>query len=618
MAKKKKKQYNSSVARHTQAKKVKSKKYNLTGIYLAVVIILTFLVYSNSFKGEFLNWDDNVYITNSELIKDLSNDGIKKMFTEYHNSNYHPLTTLSFAIQYKASDGSPRLFHVINLIFHILNCLLVYYLIILISKRKIFAFLVSLFFGIHPMHVESVAWISEHKDLLYTFFYLLALICYVLYINNTRRIHFLVFSFILITFSMFSKSAAVVFPLVLILFDYYYKRKVSIGLILEKIPFFAVSVFFGIMAVYSQSSDSSLDMLDYSLLDRLFLAAYALIFYIFKLFVPSGLSAMHYYPLKTGDFLPFGYYMAPLLILLIIYLVYRSGRFKKELIFGFIFYLINLLLVIQIIPVGRAIVAERYTYVPYIGLFYIIGQFLVKVLDNKFSFAKRIKTALIAILVIYCLIFTFTAWSRTSVWKNSSTLLNDIIKKYPDRGFAYYARGNIKVNKQDPNGAFSDYNKAIELDANLPNAYHSRALLQYTLHNNPAAAMNDYNKAIELNPEFTMAYNDRGSLKYRMGDYQGALKDYNIAIERKPEYYLAIKNCGLAKYQLKDYEGAINNFNRVLELQPDYSEVYYFRGYAKLDTGDEAGACDDWRKALEMGYTKAKQKVDENCGEIIN
>jgi len=611
---KKKKQHNKIQSQKTTALKHKTiVKKNYTLVYVVVIVLLTFIAYSNSFKGEFLNWDDNVYINNSELIKDFSSDGIQKMFTEYHNSNYHPLTTLSFGIQYRLSDEDPVFFHIINFILHLINTLLVFYLLLLISKRPEVAFIVSLFFGIHPMHVESVSWISEHKDLLYTFFYIGALISYVIYIRNTRRVLYLLLSLILFSLSLFSKSAAVIFPLALILFDYYYKRKLSITLIVEKVPFFTLSVIFGLLAIYSQQSDSSLDMLDYSLVDRLFLSAYAVVYYIFKLFVPSSLSAMHYYPLKSGNFLPFGYYLAPLLILLIIYAVRKSGKFKKELIFGLGFYLINLLLVIQIVPVGRAIVAERYTYVPYIGLFFIIGQFLIMVADNKFKSASKLKTPLIAILVLYAIIFTAISWNRNNVWKDSTNLLNDIIKKYPDRGFAYFARGNIRVNKKDVNGAYADYNKALELDPDIPNAYHSRALLQYTLKQDPVAAMNDYNKAIELSPEFITAYNDRGSLKYRMGDYQGALEDYNIAIDKKPDYYLAIKNCGLAKYQLKDYPGAIENFNLTLELKSDYSEVYYFRGYAKFDSGDKEGACSDWKQALDMGYTQARKKIEESC-----
>lgn len=612
---KKKKQHNQSlVQKPARVKQKTTIKKNYTLVYIVVIILLAFFAYSNSFKGEFLNWDDNVYITNSDLINDISYDGIQKMFTEYHNSNYHPLTTLSFAIQYKFSDESPGLFHIINFIFHLLNTLLVFYLIFLISKRNEVAFIVSLFFGIHPMHVESVSWISEHKDLLYTSFYLIALISYVIYIKNTRKIQYLIFSLLLFSLSLFSKSAAVIFPLVLMLIDYYYRRKVNIGLILEKIPFFVLSAVFGMLAIYSQQSDSSLNMLDsYNFMDRLFLSTYAIVYYIFQLFIPAGMSAMHYYPLKAGNYLPFGYYLVPLLILLIIYAVYRSGKFKREIVFGLGFYLINILLVIQIIPVGRAIVAERYTYVPYIGLFFIIGQFLVMAVDKKFSFASKIKTPLIAVLIIYALIFTVVSWNRNNVWQNSTTLLNDIIKKYPDRGFAYYARANIKLNKQDPQGAFADYNKAIELDPVLPNAYHSRALLQYQLNKDPIASMNDYNKSLELNPEFITAYNDRGSLKYRMKDFQGALEDYNMAIDKKPEYYLAIKNCGLAKYKLNDYEGAIQNFNRTLEIKADYAEVYYFRGFAKFDSNDKEGACSDWKQALEMGYTQARQKIEENC-----
>ncbi len=614
MARKKKQHYKPTQPKPEAISKKVSKKKNYTLLFLAAIILLTFLAYSNSFKGEFLNWDDNVYVTKSELINDLSYDGLQKMFTEYHNSNYHPLTTISFAIQNKISDQSPGLFHIVNFLFHLLNTLLVFYLIFLISKRKEVAFIVALFFGIHPMHVESVSWISEHKDLLYTFFYLIALTSYILYIKNTRKFQYLIFSLILFSLSLFSKSAAVIFPLALIIVDYYYKRKITIGLFLEKVPFFALSIVFGMLAIYSQQSDSSLNMLSsYNFIDRLFLSAYAIVYYIYKLFIPTGMSAMHYYPLKLGNFLPSGYYFVPLLIALLGYLVYKSKKLKRDLIFGLGFYLINIILVIQIIPVGRAIVAERYTYIPYIGLFFIIGQFYIMLADKKFSFATKIKTPFIAILMIYALVFTAVSWNRNKVWKNTTSLLSNIIKEYPDRGFAYYARANTKVNNQDAQGAFLDYNKAIELDPELSNAYHSRALLQYSFKKDPYAAMNDYNKCIELNPEFITAYNDRGSLKYYLGDYRGALDDYNIAVNKKPEYYLAIKNAGLAKYQLKDYKGAIQNYNQVFELKADYPEVYHFRAFAKFDSNDKEGACSDWNKALEMGYTEANEKLQENC-----
>jgi tetratricopeptide (TPR) repeat protein len=612
MAKKKKAPLKTKKAESTITQKAGAKR-NYTAVFIAIIAVLTFIAYSGSFKGEFLNWDDNVYITQSDLIKDLSNDGIEKMFTEYHNSNYHPFTTISFALQYKLSGGEPGLFHIINFIFHLLNTLLVFYFIVILTKRQEIAFIVSLFFGIHPMHVESVAWISEHKDLLYTFFYLLALVFYLFYIKNTKKLHWLLISLILAGFSLFSKSAAVIFPLVLILIDYYYKRKTNLRLILEKIPFFAIAVLFGILAIYSQQSDASINMLDYSLIDRLFLACYAILYYIFMLFIPTGLSAMHYYPLKVGDYLPFAYYLSPILIMLIIYLVFKAKKLKRELIFGFLFFLINLLLVIQIIPVGRAIVAERYTYIPYIGLLFIIGHYFSAISENKIKALKKLKTPFIIALFIFALVFTFATWNRTQVWKNSTVLLDDVIEKYPERGFAYYARANIKVNEQNPQGAFDDYNKAIMYDPDIANAYHSRALLQYTFKNDPRAAMNDYNKAIEINPEFVTAYNDRGSLKYRLGDYKGALEDYNTAIDMRPEYYLAIKNCGLAKYQLKDYHGALENFERVIELKPDYAEVYYFMGYANFDSGNKEEACIDWQKALEMGYNQAGQKIQENC-----
>ncbi|MDP2162234.1 MAG: hypothetical protein Q8K02_17270, partial [Flavobacterium sp.] len=308
-------------------------------LLLLLAVVITAITFSNSINNDFAsNWDDNVYVLNSELTKDLSFRAIKEIFTTFYGGNYHPITTLSFAIEYELFGLTAKPYHVLNFLLHLLNVVLVFYFFKLFSKNINIAFLVAVFFGVHPMHVESVSWITERKDLLFMAFYMGSLIFYLKYILGKPQIRNLIFSFLLFTGACFSKSMAVSLPLVLFLLDYYLKRGFSIKNIAEKIPFLAISVLFGILAILSQKASGTIySHLPFTWFERVFLISYSLSFYIVKLFAPLNLCVTHFYP-KSGETLDLIYWLSPLLLLLVSFLVFKTKKFKKELVFGILFY----------------------------------------------------------------------------------------------------------------------------------------------------------------------------------------------------------------------------------------------------------------------------------------
>jgi protein O-mannosyl-transferase len=260
-------------------------------------------VYFISLFNGFTNWDDQGYVTGNELIKSLSFDNIKKIFVTPVMGNYHPLTMLSYAVEYSIAGLSPFIYHLTNLLLHVLNTWLVYRVTRGLSANIVISFVTAVLFGIHPMHVESVAWISERKDVLYACFFLSSLIFYIRYVKGGGR-KMLFLSLFLFLLSLLSKGQAVSLTIVLFGVDFWLKRQWSLSLITEKIPFLLLSLAFGIAAIYVQHSFGYMQVIKlFSFTDRLFFACYALVLYLYKLILPVRLSCFYPFPAKMDFFI---------------------------------------------------------------------------------------------------------------------------------------------------------------------------------------------------------------------------------------------------------------------------------------------------------------------------
>lgn len=579
-------------------------------IYL-LLFISCLLVYFNSFQNELIyNWDDAGYILKNPYIDSLSWQNIKDIFSNFYFSNYQPLTLIVYAVIFKFVGTKVFLYHFVQFIFHVLNTFLVYKFISLLQNKKWISIGVALLFAVHPMHVESVAWISEMKDVLYTFFFLLALITYHYYVNKpdkkTKWYLWIIFLFIL---SLLSKPSAVIFSVVLLAMDLYYERLWRWRTWIEKIPFFLLSLGFGIITILAQ--EGAIQELGPVLkgYERALIVIYSYILYLWKFFLPINLSAAYPYPIKDGGVLPTEYFIIPIAFIALCIIVYLLRK-NKKFIWGILFFTINLLMVIQIIPVGGMIASERYTYIPYIGL-----SFSALTLMGKYI--KNIKLNYI-ILGIVVVIFTFLAHQRTYYWRNGDVLFSDVLEKYPryaygynNRGFLYWDHYAIDVYKDNPQmkekyveKALQDFTNAISLDYTYAEPFLNRGILYYNT-GRPEQALADFNRFLELKPDNPDGLLNRANTLSTLGKFNEAIPDYNKYLTKNddPKAYMWR---GVAYFNIQNYDSAIIDFNKSIEIDPDYYEPYYWLGVIYYNQQNY----NDALKFLDLSISKNSNNVN--------
>jgi protein O-mannosyl-transferase len=622
----------------------KINKTVLTWVCIAVITVITYFVFSPSLNDGFTNWDDNIYITDNPLVVNNSVP-LVKIFETPIAANYHPLTVLSLALNYQNDKLNPWGYHFENVILHLLNTILVFFFIFLLTRRNLLmAAIVSLFFGIHPMHVESVTWISERKDVLYVFFFLSGLITYLRY-SETKKVAWYIFTFLFFILSCLSKGMAIVFPVILLLIDYLNGVKRERKIFLEKIPFFILSLIFGIITVKVQQHSQTVTMNTFPVSQRLMIASYGAILYIVKLFVPFKLSAFYPYS-YINDYrsILLIFFLSPFILLGIIgALIYFFKKKKKEIVFGLLFYFVSIVLVLQFISVGSAVIADRYSYLSYTGLLFIVAYLINKVWQSKSGILTLMKYPVMVIVIIGAVIFSYRAYSRTQVWKNSNVLWTDVINNYPDAGMAYFSRALYYYNINEVEKAMADFTnalqlgrtntdtykriyfnrgllyakyykkndsaitdltKAIELDSTYLDAYDTRGLA-YLYTGRANLAMADFNKAIELDSTYVDAYNNRALLYSKDGKNDLAIADYTKAIALNPSFALFYYNRGLCYNTLNLYENALDDFTMSIQLNPQNAYYYNTRGICNVNLQRYNEAIADLNKAIAYDPSSA-------------
>ena len=293
--------------------------------------------------------------------------------------------------------------------------------------------------------------------------------------------------------------------------------------------------------------------------------------------MPFDLSALYNFPL-LGVPLPVRYYAAPFVVLAIILLIYRATTFRRELLFGFGFYVLNIILVVQIVSIGMTVVSERYAYVSYIGLFFIIGQYYCATMDGRWKSSSAVKPFLQIALIAFAVLCSVQTWNRCKVWEDGITLFTDALEHEKTSPIPYYNRAMAKYHRNDFNGAILDFDRAIAL----------------------------YDKE----PEYFL---NRGASKFAVADYQGALQDFKRLLALDPNHADGLVNYGNAQAMTGDYEHALESFDRAIALKPNEKMSYYNRGHLYLRLRDTVHACIDWHKAAELGYADAGASLNRYC-----
>jgi tetratricopeptide (TPR) repeat protein len=546
--------------------------------WLAAILAVTAAAFWPSLRNGFTNWDDPYYIALNEQIRDLSWDGIRTIFTSFSVANYHPLVGLTNALEYRFFGLDPTPYHVVNLILHLANTALVFRLVLLLAARLEAAVIAATFFGIHPMHVESVAWIAERKDVLYAGFYLGSMICYLRYLRSGLPGRLLLATLALCLMSLLSKSAAVVLPATLLLLDLHERRQASRRMVLEKVPFLVLSLAFGVAALFSQSGSDTLDTLQaFSPVQRFFITAHALFFYPWKLAWPFGLSAFHGFPV-LGRPLPPAYLAAPVVLLAVGVAVLRSRGFRRDLLFGLGFYLVNVLLVVQILPVGPTAVSERYSYVSYVGLLLIAGRAYCEVADGRWRLPHALRALAAPATAAFAVLCAVLTWQRCHVWKDGITLFSDVLERERMAPLPYYNRGMARYEAGDF-----------------------------------AGAIRDFDAAIALHPEDVDYFLNRGVARFALNDVAGALSDFRETLRLDPDHVEGLMNCASAEATLNDHASALRHFDRAIALDPGRPLGYFNRGALYMRLNDRESACRDWTRAADLGYAGAASLLDAYC-----
>lgn len=584
-------------------KNIKKTEKGNAAFYIALffVAILTGITYFPSLKNNFVNWDDIIYIMNNDMITALSSQNIIKMFTSFWMGNYHPVTILSFAIDYHFVQVTPYGYHLHNFILHIINSVLVcIFCYRLLNRNVLVSFIVAALFAVHPLHVESVAWISERKDLLYTLWFLLSMIAY-LYWLQKKQVLYLVLTLVFFILSLLAKAQAVTLPLALLLIDYYYERRFIVKTLLEKVPFFLLSLGAGILAVFAQKADNAVNVLHLSRLTSFFFGQYSLGVYLFKLVIPVNQRALYEYPLNPDGSAPFYIYLFPVLSLAVAFVIYRSWKKYKYISFGLLFFFFTIFPVLQFLPVGQAIVAERYSYIPFIGLFIIPAM--------GFDLLRRKVTGGRKNILIYAgggvlILFILLSWARIQVWKDSVALWTDVMEKDPGSVTAYINRGFI-YNQDDYklyDKAIKDCNDGMKIDSNNHKLYINRAT-SYRHLGMIDLAVADFTTALIKDTNDYQPYLDRGVLYTdHLGKYDMGIADFKSYLKRRSDNKNVVYNLGVAFYKKASYDSSMVYISRTLKIDPDYAEAHYLCSLLYALNNDFKSAYDHGARAQALGF----------------
>jgi lipoprotein NlpI len=641
--------------------------------YLAgSVAFLTFLVYLFNLDNDFVRWDDGKYVYDNPFIRSVDPAFFKWAFTDInYGRDWIPLTWISHAIDYAIWGADPLGHHLTSNILHALNTFLVVLLVIRLifaagetgssgfsanhaeMKALIAAAVTGLLFGIHPIHVESVAWVSERRDVLYAPFFILSLMMYERYVmsgvaGRNAASRFLSREYLLsvglFLLSLMSKPMAVSLPVVLLILDWYpFQRIRSLrsfrSALFEKIPFIALALFSSVITVLAKKIETvSVDNI--GLMARFLVAGKSLVMYLWKMVYPYQLNPLYSFP-KNVSISSFEY-LLPLLLVATMSIVFVVIAKRKKLWLAiWAFYVITLLPVLGIVKVGYQAMADRYTYIPGIGPFLVAGlltSVLITGTNKFFRWRTALKTFIpLIMMAILCLMLSLTV-KQIKIWNNTFSLFNHVIEISSEKFYLpYQIRGVMFKESGEFDRAIEDFNEAILLNPSDMDSYNYRAqvfsatgqlekaIADFTVSINarptPEAyyergiafskkgetdkAIKDFTNAVTMNPRDFEAYTRLGILYGRNGSLSRAVESFDIAIELNPDYHFTYGNRGHAYLLMGDHEKALEDFNKALDLNKNYTRAYVNRGNLYLTTGRRELALEDFQKACSLGEKEA-------------
>lgn len=592
------------------------KKKNIY-IIVALLIIVSLVSFGRIAVNNFINFDDPGYITKNYIVQSgLNLQTVKWAFSTTYLSYWHPLTWLSHALDWSLFGDYAGGHHLVSLLLHIGTVLLLFLFLNKTTNNTWASAFAAVFFAIHPLRVESVAWASERKDILSMFFGIASVYAYAFYAEDLKISKYFL-CLILFALSMMSKPMLVTLPFVLLLLDYWPLQRLktpsdahknvlntTARLIWEKIPFFILTVILSIITLWAQKKEGSVSSMDIvPFITRTANAIISYAAYLEKTFWPVHLSVFYPY----NFFLPLWEVIISGIILTLITLtvIYYIKKLPFLLV-GWFWYLGTLIPVIGLIQTGRQAMADRYTYLPSIGIAMILAwgiPFLFKREDIR---KKILLPAALFILVT----FSFLTWIQCGYWKSSIILFKHASRAINNNDLALknFGADFTQLGQYQFQREIQAYNKAVRLNPDNAEIYYNRGIA-YSKIGQYQNAISDYNEAIRLKPDYVEAYNNRGNIYGQHGQYQLAIEDFNKVIGINPNHFRAYNNRGLACSEMGQYQSAVKDFSKAISLKPDYANAYNNRAFSFFMLGDKISGCKDAKKSCTLGICKTLEEA---------
>jgi protein O-mannosyl-transferase len=572
----------------------------------AALVVVALLPYLETLRSEFIRFDDGAYVAeNPQVQQGLTWANVAWAFTTTSTGNWHPLTWLSHMMDCQFFGLRPGWHHLMNALLHGANTALLFVVLRAMTGMSWRSALVAALFAIHPLHVESVAWIAERKDVLSTLFGLLALWAYARYVSAPSVMRYgLVASFFAL--SLLSKPMLVTLPFALLLLDLWPLKRFSIenrapsqspkfvSLVLEKLPLLAMSATSSVVTFKAQRVGGAVAPIDiWPLSQRLAHAVVAYVSYLSKVFWPVDLAVI--YPFQDQALVA----RTALGILMMVGITIGVGLLIHErpwLAVGWLWFLGTLVPVIGLVQVGAQSMADRYTYVPLIGLFIMIAWSLPSAV---FAATNRGRTAAMAAVALILTTLTTVTFAQVHVWKNTITLFDHALKVTEGNYMAHNLLAGALRQKGDLIGARNHIEKSLQIRPSYADAHYDLGTIMLQ-QRDFAKALEQFNLALQTKQQDPMIWNGLGMAKAHLGRMDEAISNYRHALSLDPNYGYALANLGAVLLAQKKYDEAIEMCERALRLRPDQAETHAALAAALWNRGRVDESIWHGRKAVEL------------------
>lgn len=586
----------------------------LTLLIGLVLCAVTLAVYWPVGSHQFLSFDDSVYVTgNPHVANGLSGRNLVWAFMSVDAGNWHPLTWLSHMADIQLFGMHPRGHHLTNLFLHTLSTLFLLLMLVRLTGQRWQSAFVAALFALHPLHVESVAWVAERKDVLSGLFWMLTLYAYAEYARSRKPVYYRL-SLCCFVLGLMAKPMLVTLPVVMLLLDFwplarYETQKSAVALIQEKIPFFVCSLLTTLITIYAQSSGGAIGTLsDFSFVNRAQNALVAYAAYIGKTLWPHSLAV--YYPFPS--FIPLWQVVGALLLLLALSVTaLKTRKDHPYLAVGWLWFIITLLPVIGLIQVGDQAMADRYSYIPQIGLAVMAAWGFSDLIRSR-PYRKPITIMLAGALVIASAAIT---WKQLGYWQNSISLYRHDLRVTAGNNKMYYNLGLALQAEGDLDGAIQNFQDAIRINPFLADSHNNLgAALQVKGY--LASAIQEYQTALRINPDYINAHVNLGAVLQIQGDLDGAIREYQQALLIAPSDVDAQYDLGVALQAKGDLNTAIQTYRDVLRKKPNHMKAYCNLGIVLAMQGDLDGAIVSFQEALKISPTDSV--AEQNLGLALS